>query len=54
MKKTILSFVLGLISLSVSAQKPSPALLTPTNHALVLIDHESRWLLQQRVLQLKN
>ncbi|AQX85286.1 hydrolase [Elizabethkingia bruuniana] len=42
MKKTILSFVLGLISLSVSAQKPSPALLTPTNHALVLIDHESQ------------
>ncbi|MDX8573286.1 hydrolase [Elizabethkingia anophelis] len=42
MKKTILSFVLGLISLSISAQKPSPALLTPTNHALVLIDHESQ------------
>ncbi|AJW62512.1 Isochorismatase family protein [Elizabethkingia miricola] len=42
MKKTILSFVLGLMSLSVSAQKPSPALLTPTNHALVLIDHESQ------------
>ncbi|WP_288789354.1 hydrolase [uncultured Elizabethkingia sp.] len=42
MKKTILSFVLGLISLSVSAQKPSPALLTPSNHALVLIDHESQ------------
>ena len=42
MKKTILSFVLGLISLSASAQKPSPALLTPTNHALVLIDHESQ------------
>ncbi|OPC29927.1 hydrolase [Elizabethkingia miricola] len=42
MKKAILSFVLGLISLSVSAQKPSPALLTPTNHALVLIDHESQ------------
>ncbi|MDX8569781.1 hydrolase [Elizabethkingia sp. HX XZB] len=42
MKKTILSFVLGLISLSVSAQKPSPALLTPTNHALILIDHESQ------------
>ena len=27
---------------SVYGQKPSPALLNPTNHALVLIDHESQ------------
>ncbi|WP_419868460.1 hydrolase [Chryseobacterium sp. CT-SW4] len=42
MKKTILSFVIGLFSLTASAQKPSPALLNPTNHALVLIDHEGQ------------
>jgi nicotinamidase-related amidase len=30
------------ISLEANAQKPSPELLTPTNHALVLIDHESQ------------
>ncbi|MBN8861937.1 MAG: hydrolase [Sphingobacteriales bacterium] len=27
---------------AVNAQKPSPELLSPTNHALVLIDHESQ------------
>jgi nicotinamidase-related amidase len=30
------------ISFTTYAQKPSPELLTPTNHALVLIDHESQ------------
>lgn len=46
MKKTITSlatlFALVIISQSVNAQKPSPNLLTPTNHSLVLIDHESQ------------
>ena len=42
MKTTILSFTIGLISLTATAQKPSPALLNPTNHTLVLIDHESQ------------
>lgn len=35
--------------LTASAQKPSPELLNPTNHALVLIDHES-----QMVFAVKN
>ena len=30
------------ITISVNAQKPSSELLNPTNHALVLIDHESQ------------
>ena len=30
------------VSLGVNGQKPSPELLNPTNHALVLIDHESQ------------
>ncbi|KUY30369.1 hydrolase [Elizabethkingia ursingii] len=42
MKTTILSFTIGLMSLTATAQKPSPALLNPTNHTLVLIDHESQ------------
>jgi nicotinamidase-related amidase len=46
MKKAIKSFTaflaLVIISLTVNAQKPSPHLLTPANHALVLIDHESQ------------
>lgn len=42
MKKVILSFVLGLVSITAFAQKPSPELLNPTNHALVLIDHEGQ------------
>jgi nicotinamidase-related amidase len=32
----------GLFLLQAMAQKPSPELLTPDNHALVLIDHESQ------------
>ncbi|HTG64891.1 MAG TPA: hydrolase [Flavobacterium sp.] len=42
MKKVILSLVLALTSLSGFAQKPSPNLLNPTNHTLVLIDHEGQ------------
>lgn len=42
MKKVLLSFVMGLIAIIGFAQKPSPELLNPTNHALVLIDHEGQ------------
>lgn len=42
MKKVILSFALGLVSIATFAQKPSPELLNPTNHSLLLIDHEGQ------------
>jgi nicotinamidase-related amidase len=46
MKRTIKSiaalFVAAMLTVSVSAQKPSPELLTPTNHVLVLIDYQSQ------------
>ncbi len=42
MKKLILSFAAGLLSLTVMAQSPGKSLLNPTNHALVLIDHEGQ------------
>lgn len=42
MKKVILTLALSLTALSGFAQKPSPELLSPTNHALVLIDHEGQ------------
>lgn len=42
MKKAILSFVLGVASLVTFAQNPSPELLNPTNHSLMLIDHEGQ------------
>ncbi|MEA5258356.1 hydrolase [Arcicella aquatica] len=42
MKKTILSLAFAVASFIGFAQKPSPMLLNPTNHALVLIDHESQ------------
>lgn len=46
MKEKITSITCFLIAtvfaLEVHAQKPSPDLLTPVNHALVLIDHESQ------------
>lgn len=35
-------FTAAMITVSANAQKPSPELLTPTNHALVLVDHESQ------------
>jgi len=42
MKKLFLTAALVLTSLSGFAQKPSPALLNPTNHTLVLIDYEGQ------------
>lgn len=42
MKKTILSFVFGVASLVAFAQNPGPELLDPTNHSLLLIDHEGQ------------
>jgi nicotinamidase-related amidase len=42
MKKTIFTIVLTGLSFFAVAQKPSPELLNPTNHALVLIDHEGQ------------
>ncbi|MDQ0782417.1 hydrolase [Chryseobacterium sp. W4I1] len=42
MKKLILSFAAALLSVTAMAQKPGQALLNPTNHALVLIDHEGQ------------
>lgn len=46
MKTSIKSIAAALsltaIAFTANAQKPSPELLNPTNHALVLIDHESQ------------
>jgi len=42
MKKLILTLALGFSSIITFAQNPSPELLNPTNHALVLIDHEGQ------------
>ncbi|MEI6946433.1 hydrolase [Paraflavisolibacter sp. H34] len=46
MKKSIKAivslFTAALITLTAGAQKPSPKLLTPTNHTLVLIDYEGQ------------
>lgn len=42
MKKVVLSLVVGLTTLTGFAQKPSPNLLNPTNHTLVLIDYEGQ------------
>jgi nicotinamidase-related amidase len=43
MTKTLMALLsAGCLSISVNAQKPSPELLTPENHVLVLIDHESQ------------
>jgi nicotinamidase-related amidase len=42
MKKSMVTFLFALFSVSAVAQKPSPALLSPTNHALVLIDYEGQ------------
>ncbi|GAA3774829.1 isochorismatase family protein [Flavobacterium ginsengiterrae] len=42
MKKNLLTAVLILLSISAFAQKPSPSLLTPTNHTLVMIDYQSQ------------
>lgn len=42
MKKLILVAFAAITTATAIAQKPSPALLNPTNHALVMIDHESQ------------
>jgi nicotinamidase-related amidase len=42
MRKLFSTLALGLASFTVLAQKPSPELLTPSNHALVMIDHEGQ------------
>lgn len=42
MKKTIFSLVLGVATLGAAAQNPGPELLDPTNHSLLLIDHEGQ------------
>ncbi len=42
MKTLFSTLAIALISLTGFAQKPSPELLNPTNHALVLIDHEGQ------------
>src|SRR5688572_2832865 len=42
MKKTILCIAAGFLSAVGFAQKPSPELLNPTNHSLLLIDHEGQ------------
>jgi nicotinamidase-related amidase len=42
MKKVILTVLLGISTLTGFAQKPSPNLLNPTNHTLVLVDHEGQ------------
>lgn len=38
--KKLFAFVLMAVSLAAYAQKPSPKLLDPTNHVLVMIDHQ--------------
>lgn len=42
MKKELLFLAVGFSTLLGFAQKPSPELLSPTNHALVMIDHEGQ------------
>ncbi|WP_288446786.1 hydrolase [uncultured Chryseobacterium sp.] len=42
MKKLILSLAAGLVSFTASAQNPGKSLLNPSNHAVVLIDHEGQ------------
>ena len=42
MKKLFLSLAAGLVSFTASAQNPGKSLLNPSNHAVVLIDHEGQ------------
>lgn len=46
MKKTIYSIAVILFTCSISSpgygQKPSPELLSPSNHALIMVDHQSQ------------
>jgi nicotinamidase-related amidase len=41
-KSVLLTFTLSISAIVVLAQKPSPELLTPMNHTLVLIDYQSQ------------
>ena len=57
MKTFFLTVSLLIVSLAGYAQKPSPELLTPVNHALILIDYESQMafpVASQSVDQLRN
>lgn len=42
MKKLLSTFAVVSFSIAAFAQKPSPELLNPTNHMLVMIDHEGQ------------
>jgi nicotinamidase-related amidase len=42
MKKLLLSALIGIVSFGAYAQKPSPMLLNPGNHTLILIDYEGQ------------
>jgi len=42
MRKLILSSIISLTSLYAFSQKPSPALLNPGNHLLVMVDYQSQ------------
>ncbi|MES2454810.1 MAG: hydrolase [Bacteroidota bacterium] len=42
MKKLFLCAFIGIASFSAYSQKPSPMLLSPTNHTLILIDYEGQ------------
>ncbi|MDF2831681.1 hydrolase [Chryseobacterium indoltheticum] len=42
MKNLILTFATAVLSVTTLAQKPGKLMLNPTNHALVLIDHEGQ------------
>lgn len=57
MKKLTLSIIIIMAVFSAFAQKPSPSLLTPSNHTLVLIDYQSQMAFAVntiRVEQLRN
>ncbi|QNA45891.1 hydrolase [Lacibacter sediminis] len=41
-KSSLIMFFALILIVKVHAQKPSPELLTPSNHVLVMIDHESQ------------
>lgn len=41
-KSSLVMFFALIVIVKVHAQKPSPELLTPSNHVLVMIDHESQ------------
>lgn len=53
-QKMMALLVATLTVFAVNAQKPSPELLSPTNHALVLIDHESQMAFAVKILEQMN